>query len=144
MIINQQLAASTGHLNKDLWATPDHIFKPLMEEFKFTLDPCCVPETAKCSRFFTPETNGLHQDWGGHNVFVNPPYSRGNIDLWVKKCYEESALALVVGLLPVSTSSTWFHDWVYGKAELRFYKVRIKFVGAPYNAPFSSMLAIWR
>lgn len=37
MIVNKQLAKSEGHLNKDLWETPDYIFEPLMREFGFTL-----------------------------------------------------------------------------------------------------------
>lgn len=145
MIVNTELAKSTGCLNKDLWETPDHIFEPLMEEFQFSLDPCCQLHTAKCKKFYTPYENGLSQSWENEVVFCNPPYSRGNIDLWMEKCYKESLndRAYVIALIPVSTSARWFHEWVLGKAELRFYKGRIRFKGAPFTAPFSSMLAIW-
>lgn len=144
MIVNSELAKSTGCLNKDKWETPDKVFTPLMEEFGFTLDPCCEPQTAKCATFFTEIDNGLIQDWGGHIVYVNPPYSRGNIDQWMKKCYEESLKGVtVVALIPVSTSAAWFHKYVWGKAELRFYKGRIRFKGGEFTAPFSSMLAIY-
>ena len=51
--------------NTDLWATPQDFFDELDREFHFTLDPCALPENAKCSRFFTPEDNGLVQKWGG-------------------------------------------------------------------------------
>lgn|SRR5574341_743717 len=145
MIVNKELATSAGHANKDLWSTPSKVYNPLNDEFRFTLDPCCVAETAKCSKFFTPVEDGLKQNWSGEIVFCNPPYSRGNIDLWVKKCYEESQKpnTIVVALLPVSTSSDWFHNWVWGKAELRFVKRRVRFVGAPFTAPFSSVIAIY-
>lgn len=145
MIVNKQLATSDGHTNKDLWETPDYIYNQLNAEFGFTLDPCCTQDTAKCGKFFIPDDDGLMQDWAGHVAFVNPPYSRGNIDKWVKKCYEESLKprTLVVALLPVSTSSAWFHDWVWKKAELRFIKGRIRFKGAPFTAPFSSVIAIY-
>jgi site-specific DNA-methyltransferase (adenine-specific) len=145
MIVNKELANSSGHESKDLWATPGIIYDPLNIEFGFTLDPCCVPETAKCSKYFTPADDGLNQDWGGEIVFCNPPYSRGNIDKWVKKCYKESRKpgTIVVGLFPVSTSSEWFHEWVYGKAELRGVKGRVRFIGAPHTAPFSSLIAIY-
>ena len=141
MIVNKELAVSDGHLMKDCWATPDKIFLPLQEEFGFTLDPCCTIETAKCHKFYTPEDNGLLQSWKGETVFCNPPYSRRNIDKWVEKCWTEHSLhkITIVALLPVSTSSTWFHKFVWGKSELRFYKGRIRF-----TAPFSSMLAIYR
>jgi len=144
VIVNTELATSTGHVSKDLWETPAKLFNTLNAEFHFTLDPCCMPETAKCKEYFTPAEDGLKQSWSGHVVYVNPPYSRGNIDKWVRKCYEESRNGpTVVALLPVSTSSSWFHDWVWGKAEIRFIKRRVRFVGAPFTAPFSSMIAIY-
>lgn len=37
------------------WATPKKIFDSLNEEFRFTLDPCCTHENAKCERHFTKE-----------------------------------------------------------------------------------------
>lgn len=131
--------------NKDMWGTPDEIFLPLNAEFNFTLDPCCTIGTAKCPMFFTPDEDGLKQDWSGHRVFVNPPYSRGNIDKWMQKCVEESKKenTIVVALIPASTSSEWFHEYIIGNAEIRFVKGRINFVGAIYNAPFSSIIAVF-
>ncbi|MES2395645.1 MAG: DNA N-6-adenine-methyltransferase [Bacteroidota bacterium] len=144
MIVNKQLANSVGCEQKDKWETPAHIFEPLMKEFKFTLDPCAEKHTAKCSLFYTESEDGLTKPWHGQTVFVNPPYSRGNIDKWVKKCYEESRHGnTIVALIPVSTSSKWFHEYVWRHATIRFYQGRIRFVGAPFTAPFSSMLAIY-
>lgn len=115
MIVNKELAVSKGHLQKDLWSTPQDLFNKLDGEFTFTLDPCCMPETAKCANYFTPDLDGLNQSWLGHRVFVNPPYSRGNIDKWVEKCSIEAMkpYTIVVALLPVSTSSDWFHRYIY-------------------------------
>lgn len=146
MIVNQKLAQSKGHVLTDLWETPDYIFHPLNNKYHFTLDPCCIPSNAKAMNFFTAKEDGLNQSWKGHRVFCNPPYSRGNIENWVFKCYYESIVMMdcqVVALLPVSTSSKWFHDFVWNKCEIEFIKGRIKFVGAPHAAPFSSMLAIY-
>lgn len=47
------------------WATPQHLFDELNEEFGFTLDVCATPENAKCDQFFTKEQDGLKQIWGG-------------------------------------------------------------------------------
>lgn len=145
MIYTKAMALSDGHKLKDLWGTPREVFDPLNLEFNFNLDPCCTAETAKCANYFTPQEDGLTQSWACHTVFVNPPYSRGNIDKWVTKCYQESKKlgTTVVVLLPVSTSSRWFHQRVLGAAEIRFFEGRIKFDGAPDHAPFSSMLAIY-
>lgn len=144
MIITREMASSDGCEQKDKWETPEHIFRPLNEEFNFTLDPCAETETAKCAKFYTEADDGLEKDWSGEIVFCNPPYSRANINMWTKKCYQESLKGVViVALLPVSTSARWFHHYVYGKADIRYYKGRIRFNGAPYTAPFSSMLAIY-
>lgn len=145
MIINKQLAESAGHTLSDLWETPWRIIKKLDKEFGFTLDPCCLPHNATAEKYYTPEDNGLVQDWSGEVVYCNPPYSRGNIDKWVKKCYEESQKqnTTVVALLPVSTSSNWWHNWIVGKAEVRFVERRVRFRGAPYTAPFSSVVVVW-
>lgn len=75
-------------------------------------------------------------------MFLNPPYS--NPTPWVKKAYEESLKGkTIVGLLRGDTSTRWFHDWVLGKAELRFIKGRLRFNDTG-PAPFASIVAIWR
>lgn len=73
----------------DLWATPQWLFDDFNAEFGFTLDACALPSNAKCAKYFTPEVDGLAQDWGGEVVWCNPPYGR-EIGKWVKKCAEES------------------------------------------------------
>lgn len=126
------------------WYTPHDLFETLHEEFEFNLDPCATDENAKCKRYFTQTEDGLVQDWETSRVFCNPPYGRC-LPNWTRKCFEASQDgALVVALLPASTSTRWFHDWVLGKAELRFIKGRLKFGGRGCSAPFSSLLAIYR
>jgi phage N-6-adenine-methyltransferase len=128
----------------DEWETPQALFDELNREFGFTLDVCALPENAKCDLFFTPKTDGLSQSWKGHMCWMNPPYGR-EIGKWVKKAYEESQRgATVVCLLPARTDTRWFHDYIYGKAEIRFLRGRIKFVGAENSAPFPSMIVIYR
>lgn len=51
--------------NTNEWATPRLFFQQLDTEFHFTLDPCATPENAKCEKFYTIDTDGLTQDWGG-------------------------------------------------------------------------------
>jgi hypothetical protein len=47
-------------------------------------------KTAKCSLYYTPETDGLSQSWDhGGAVFCNPPYGR-EIGKWVQKAFEEA------------------------------------------------------
>lgn len=51
---------------------------------------------------------------------------------------------LVVMLLPARTDTKWFHEYCYGKAEIRFIKGRLKFGDGKNSAPFPSMLVIYR
>lgn len=127
----------------DEWETPSGFFKDLDAEFHFTLDPCATEQNRKCEKFFTVKENGLKMAWGGYAVFCNPPYSQ--CYEWAKKCYEESQNgATVVMLVPSRTDTKWFHEWVYGKAEIRFIRGRLKFGNGKTGAPFPSMLAIYR
>jgi len=129
------------------WETPKDFFNKLDQEFHFTLDPCCSFENKKCDKFYTEQDNGLIQNWGGEVVFVNPPYGR-EIKLWVKKCFEERNNAkLIVMLIPARTDTNYFHEFIYGKAEIRFIKGRLKFVGnqkGSGSAPFPSMLVVFK
>lgn len=129
----------------DQWATPQDFFDELNAEFHFTLDPCATRENAKCARFFTVEDDGLKQDWQGETVFCNPPYGR-EIGKWVKKCYEESKKpgTTVVMLIPARTDTSYFHDYIYGKArEVRFIRGRLKFGDSQNSAPFPSMVVVF-
>lgn len=130
------------------WATPPEIFGPLDREFQFTLDPCCSEATAKCARYYTERENGLAQSWAGERVFMNPPYGR-ELSAWTQKAVRESrAGALVVGLLPASTDSAWWHrDVVDTGAEVRYIRGRVRFVtgDGSFNSPFSPVLiVVWR
>jgi len=49
-----------------------------------------------------------------------------------------------VMLLPARTDTKWFHEYIYGKAEIRFIKGRLKFGGCKNPAPFPSMVVIWK
>lgn len=126
-----------------LWSTPDGLFRELDKEFEFAVDVCALPENAKCPKFFTPEDDGLLQDWFGV-AWCNPPYGN-RIGDWVEKAYRESFNGVTtVLLLPVRTDTRWFHSWILGKAEIRFFKGRLKFGGSENAAPFPSMVVIYR
>lgn len=126
------------------WPTPQEFYDRLDEEFNFTLDPCATAENAKCATYFTKEQDGLSQDWGKHVVFCNPPYGRA-IGPWVQKCHDAAEQgATVVLLIPSRTDTRYFHDWIYGRAELRFVKGRLRFGEATASAPFPSLVAVFR
>lgn len=117
-----------------------HFFDELNLEFCFQTDVCALPENAKCESFYTPEQDGLSQEWTGV-CWCNPPYGR-QIGKWVKKAAESNAT--VVMLLPARTDTKWFHDYILPNAEIRFIKGRLKFGGRKNNATFPSMICVFR
>lgn len=62
--------------SSDEWSTPDDFFECLNKFYHFNLDPCSTHLNAKCEKHFTIDDDGLSQDWSGHTVFCNPPYSK--------------------------------------------------------------------
>lgn len=135
--MHAQIVAS----GRTVYETPASVFDPLHAEFGFTLDVCASVENTKANRWFTKEEDGLAQDWSGEICWMNPPYGPG-IAKWVKKAAESGAL--VVALLPSSTDTNWWHDYIEGRAEVRFVRQRIQFVGTPHRAPHPHAIVVWR
>ncbi len=106
--------------HKDDWETPEYILEPLREEFGEMFDPCPI----------NADFDGLSIDWKDVN-FINPPYSRKLKEEFIKKSYIQwySHNRICILLLPVSTSTKIFHEFIYPYAEIRFLKGRVKFKG---------------
>jgi hypothetical protein len=125
----------------DLWFTPQSFFNKYNEIYKFELDVCAIPENTKCEKYFTPEIDGLKQEWNGI-CWMNPPYGR-TIKHWVKKAYESSVNgATVVCLLPARTDTSWWHDYCI-KGQIEFIRGRLKFGDSKNSAPFPSAVVIF-
>ena len=141
--MNTQLMFSA---KTDDWRTPEDMLRELNKEFNFDFDPCPLDASF----------NGLTMDvLSGSCMFVNPPYSHsgskgkkgkpGYTKGWVEKCHEEWQKGkTIVLLIPSRTDTAYFHDFILGKAEIRFVRGRLKFSGHHNPAPFPSMLAIFR
>jgi site-specific DNA-methyltransferase (adenine-specific) len=127
------------------WATPQDFFDKLNWRFgPFDLDPCATTHNTKCANFYTEAEDGLTKDWGGHIVFVNPPYGRG-IDQWIRKAYSESQKqhTRVVMLIPARTDTRYWHDFVMKAKEIHFVKGRLKFGDSTNSAPFPSAVVVF-
>jgi hypothetical protein len=112
------------------WATPEDLFDQLHKEFDFTLDPCPLQAvTLDCLR-----------SWEGERVFCNPPYGP-TIREYLTKAREAT---VAVYLLPARTDTKWFHDYCLQAEEIRFIRGRLRFSDAKWNAPFPSMIVIFK
>ena len=94
---------------------------------------------------FYAKTGRISPKMGGYGtIWCNPPYGR-EIWKWVQKaCKESENGETVVMLLPARTDTRWFHDFIIGKAEIRFVKGRLKFGSSRNSAPFPSIVVIFR
>lgn len=129
----------------DLWATPQATFDQLSAEFgPFDVDVCAIADNAKAATYYTPEQDGLQQQWRGR-CWMNPPYGR-EIGKWVAKAkrHAEAGDATVVCLLPARTDTAWWHDNVAEAALVRFIRGRLKFGGAKHAAPFPSAVVVFQ
>lgn len=148
---------------KDEWQTPRELYNKLDEEFHFDLDVACNKNNCLCLQGnFHELYDSLNvSDWysffdnGAQNMdptcWMNPPYSRGNLDKFCKKAFEESQKGCtVVGLLKMDHSTKWFKNWIYGKAhEVRLCSKRVQFIdpetGKKGQSPnFTSIIVVWK
>jgi phage N-6-adenine-methyltransferase len=127
---------------KGVWTTPLDFFEEIQQEFHLEIDVAASAENATLNTYFDEQKDGLKQGWRGYRCWMNPPYGRG-IGKWIKKAATSGA-EIVVCLLPARTDTRWFHDYIYGKAEIRFLKGRLKFSGRKGGGKFPSMLVIFR
>ena len=116
--------------NDDNYATPPELYNELNKEFNFNFDPCPYNEGDIIN-------DGLKIDWGKSN-FVNPPYIQKLKEQFIIKGIEEMKKGNVsVFLIPVSTSTKLFHDYIKPNAnEIRFLKGRVKFGKINDNGEF--------
>lgn len=107
--------------NDDNYATPPEFYNELNLKFNFDFDQCPYNESEII-------VDGLAIEWGDSN-FVNPPYSRKLKEAFIKNGITEMKKGKIcVFLIPVSTSTKLFHEWIKPNAtEIEFVKGRIKF-----------------
>jgi site-specific DNA-methyltransferase (adenine-specific) len=141
--------------DKNRWRTPLALFRALDLRFRFRLDAAAGPENALCRSFFTEADDGLAKSWRiartlGGSVWLNPPYSKTALPLFMEKCVKEAqAGATVVALVPATMEVRWMHDFVVGvAAEDWLFNRRLAYrhavTGEPMgNSNFASQLVVY-
>ena len=118
----------------DEWYTPKEVIDALGG---FDLDPCAPvsPLWSTASTMYNKNDDGLSKDWFGR-VWLNPPYSRPLIDLFVKRMAQHGN---GIALLYNRCDSKMFQDVVFKKATaMKFLRNRIRFFrpdGTRGNSP---------
>ncbi|MFU0834046.1 MAG: phage N-6-adenine-methyltransferase [Lactiplantibacillus plantarum] len=144
-MINEALFTS----NKEDWETPQDFYDRLNAKYHFEWDLAASDDNAKCSCYFTRDDNSLEQDWEGlsGNLFLNPPYGR-ELKLWVKKAATTGLKDKqnLVMLIPSRTDTSYWHDYIFNHAEIKFLRGRLKFEVdgvSGDSAPFPSAVVIY-
>lgn len=145
-MINQGLFTS----NKEDWETPQDFYDRLNNKYRFKWDLAASDDNAKCSCYFTRDDNSLEQDWEGlsGNLFLNPPYGR-ELKLWVQKAATTKLKDKqnLVMLIPSRTDTSYWHDYIFNHAEIKFLRGRLKFEidgVSGDSAPFPSAIIIYK
>ncbi len=150
------------------WRTPRWLFDALDKEFNFVLDAAAEARNTLCPLWLGPGSplcdDALTCPWPDWMVsdlvprgaiFVNMPYGR-RIGEWVERCAEAGTVVPVVGILPHSPQTKWWHKHVARgddrATEIRLFPRRISFdlpLDAPpdleaNNANVNTAVAIWK
>lgn len=107
----------------DEWYTPKELIDSLGE---FDLDPCAPmsPLWPTAKVMYNKQDDGLKKNWGGR-VWLNPPYSRPLIELFLKKMAEHgNGIALLFNRL----DSVMMQETVLKNAHaMKFLRKRVRF-----------------
>lgn len=129
-----------GRSDRCEWETPQWLFDILNDEFHFTVDVCALPDNTKCPVYFTPDDDGLEQEWTG-TCWMNPPYGR-EIKAWMEKATQSAQNgATVVCLVPARPDTEWWWENCI-QHEIRLIRGRLKWPDSDTAAPFPSAVIV--
>lgn len=135
------------------WCTPQVYLDAVEAYAPIDLDPCWDPNAIVNARrrisIHSGEdvetvANSLIEKWTPEGkqalTFVNPPYGRAHNKTWAGKIRFEGGLAILCGasliaLVPASTSSKWFLEYVDSATCIFFPTGRAKFIGEGTDNP---------
>lgn len=134
------------------WYTPpQYIEAARVVMGSIDLDPASsavAQKTVKAKRWFGIDNDGLDKVWRG-NVWLNPPYAKDLISLFVAKLKDgigDGDVLQAVLLVNNATDTAWFHDIAPLASAACFIKGRISFhdsTGTPANKPLQGQVALY-
>jgi phage N-6-adenine-methyltransferase len=107
--------APKSDLNNDENYTPENIIKPFREFVGgFDLDPfsnAIANQTVQAKTYWTKEDDAFSKAWSPYlKKWVNPPYSKGNIERAVRLVLAHHGIGSTFLLTNSNTSSSWYQD----------------------------------
>jgi site-specific DNA-methyltransferase (adenine-specific) len=106
--------------------TPKIIWNKLSKEFNFTVDLCASDKNHLLPKYYTKENNALLQNWDNEIGYCHPIFDV-NIPKFIAKAFKHNCT--VVFLLPSSTNSKYFHNYLWDNKNHKVKKnVEIRFL----------------
>jgi phage N-6-adenine-methyltransferase len=125
----------TQGTGNDEWHTPPEFLADVRAVLgPIELDPASnatAQRTVRAERYYTIRDSALLKPWAARSVFMNPPYSRGNIDRFVARlCHEcaEGAIESAIMLTDSRTDTGWWQAAGRASAAFTFTRGRVRFV----------------
>lgn len=114
------------------WYTPDWVIERARQTLgEIDLDPCTtesVNTRIGASLYYTAEDDGLVQPWFG-KIWLNPPYSRGEIEKFVTKfSFSVDSIDAALILVNNATETLWFQRLLDLCPMVGFFNSRIAFL----------------
>jgi DNA (cytosine-5)-methyltransferase 1 len=149
--------------DSDFWRTPVALLERVRRLGPIALDPCGTQDNWTGARHCyteagprtdgSPKGTGLTVDWCELTprpglVFVNPPYSPGNLVEWASKIASSRGCDRLA-LLPANTDTRWWHDIILtSRPAVCFLRGRVRFVDPLSGRPagcgrFASVVCYW-
>ena len=123
---------------RDLWRTPEFVFKYYDRRFEFHVDLAASESNRLCTLYYSAEDSAFtHCKRVYGNVWCNPPYS--DIGPWVELCARlarETGYVFVM-LLPADTSVKWFSEAMRECSECHLISGRLSFISEETGDPVS-------
>ena len=129
--------------------TPKRVLDVVRKFDAIAVDPCTtIDNPAGAKRYWTELDDGLAKSWAPGLAFVNPPYSRGQLILWMDKCVREARSGSeAIALIPSDLGSRAGTLAAYTADALCFVKGRLSFGSPdgqlPQGAKQPSVLVYW-
>ncbi len=126
MNVSKQTLSFSCSKKMEYLRTPPDIWTELKKEFPFTIDICASNDNHLVERYYTIDDNALNHNWEGEIAYIHPLFD-GKIGKFVEKAYKTKNLTAVF-LLPASTHTKYFHEFMYKKpnCEIRFLRKGVK------------------
>jgi len=119
--------------DRDEWYTPSYIIEAARRTLGIImLDPASNPHAnavVKAERYYTKEDDAITKTWEDR-VWCNPPYSRGNVDMFVQKMVSEHINGnMDTGIIIINnaTETDWFQMLLQYSSCVCFLNSRVRF-----------------